>query len=227
MGRRRNDDNCAGQPPSMGMQMAMISAWRALLAASVLAACGGHALDVGSNGAGAHAGNTGNNAGTEASVPTSFTASQVSAALANCTRPHGPAVSSTSESQEEQLVAGAWVACPPQASNVAPMFLPGIAFQPEQQVGPVDASGPEGQWSRLEMSSSGGMSAAVGLENQGQWFAQNASAAAVLTDAGDANGCFAGAVGFETSPRRMYLVADPTQCPGATASFDLWMVPIE
>jgi hypothetical protein len=203
-----------------------------------LAACGGQKLDVGSRSpAPGNAGGSGGfqtagdagGAGTGITIPPSFTSSQVNAALANCTQPHGQAVVSSSQSQEAQLIAGAWVACPTQSrgTNAVPMFLPGIAFQPEQQTGPVDASGPAGQWSRLEKDSSGGMSATTGTENQGTWFAQNESEAAVLTNAGDSTGCFAGPVSFETSPRRMYLVADPTMCPGSTASFDLWMVPLE
>jgi hypothetical protein len=188
-----------------------------------LAACGGKALTP-------DAAARGTPADGQFQTPvtaTSFTASQVNAALASCSAPHGPAVNTSSESQEQQLIVGAWVACPPSpASADGSMFLPGIVFQPVAQTGQTDGGGSSGRWIGLESDPAGGLAAATGVQTQGEWWPQNASDVAVVTEGGDseARACFAGPVSFETSPRRMYVVSDPTMCPSGGASYGLWLV---
>lgn len=62
--------------------------------------------------------------------------------------------------------------------------------------------------------------------DQGEWWPQNASDAAVVTEGGysGAGACLAGPVSFETSPQSMYVVSDPTMCPSGGSSYGLWLV---
>jgi hypothetical protein len=155
----------------------------------------------------------GGNTGQDTGGSTSYSPSQVSAALASCDLAHGPAVSTSSQSQEGQLMVGSWAACPDDGSTRSPMFDPGIVFE----------SG--GHWIHLATDETDHLSPVAGVVSEGQWFAQNAHEAAVENAGGD--GCFAGFVSFETSPRRMYVVVKPGECPGSDGSaLSQWLVPL-
>ncbi|HEX8791047.1 MAG TPA: hypothetical protein VF765_08835 [Polyangiaceae bacterium] len=207
-----------------------------------LAACGGHATTGASPDANANppsplvgvlkdAGqyDPGGDAG-------AFTASQVQAALAHCDDPHGPAVDVTDGNDEEALLVGAWVLCPggPQVPTV---FSPGMILTPG------------GAWRRLAWDADGKLVAPQGVQDQGQWRAGCEASSDIANDqpcvyGGTSDvtvgiqaasrdtstpGCYGGAISFESSPRRMYVVDFPAlycdvNWDGGT--FDVWLVPL-
>lgn len=177
-----------------------------------LVACGGQSTPSGSGG--------GTSTASGKPLSASFSASQVSAALANCNLPHGPAVIPTDQTREAQLAVGAWAACPdPSTPAPASLLVPGIVLFPP-------GSDDSGQWMRLETNASGGLSTVVGVQNQGQWFAPNAVDVDVETVGGGPGGAGGGTTSFETNPRRMYIVTDQTDCPDC-AALELWLVPLQ
>ncbi len=178
-----------------------------------------------------------------------FSASQVQAALAlTANDAHGSPVNVSDGNDEAALLVGAWVLCPTEAdggddggdggANVQTVFSPGMILAPG------------GAWTRLASDGHGGLVAARGVQNQGQWQA-GCEASSDITNScalqsrrhvgrhrrhsGAASrdmstlGCYGGAMSFESSPRRMYVVdspADTCDVNSDAGTFDLWLVPL-
>ncbi len=217
-----------------------------VLAALALVACGGHAAvtstsDGGSSLDAAHPIITieggDYDPGGDAGV---FSAPQVQAALAQCNLPHGPAVSVSSADDEQALLTGAWVLCPPgdagaDAGAVVTVFSPGMRLSAD------------GTWTRFLSDGDGGLTLGAGVQNQGQWSAfceasssipnsqpcifggQSDVDVSIHSTSQDTStvGCFGGPISFESTPRRMFVVDDPQlycDVNSSLGTFDLWMV---
>jgi len=174
-------------------------------------------------------------------IPTKFSADQVQAALANCTLPHGPPVTVGTPNDEAAKLIGAWLLCPATDTLPITMFAPGILFEGN------------GNFERLAMTDDGGLQTGVGLLSQGTWktwcyntdyslvpdankkpcsgtsfYGIDVQAHTVGGDDSPAN-CFVGAINFESSPARAYVIDPPGEwCSAAFGSdvFDFWLVPL-
>jgi len=175
-------------------------------------------------------------------LQTKFSPDQVQAALANCSLPHGPPDLAGTPSDEAARLVGAWLLCPPTDTQPMTMFAPGILFESD------------GTFQRLAMTDDGGVQAGIGLLSQGTWstwcynvdpsfvpdyytrpcsgtsfYGIDVDAHTVGGDDSPAN-CFVGAINFESSPARAYVIDPPGEwCSVAYASdiWDFWLVPLQ
>jgi len=173
-------------------------------------------------------------------VPTTFTADEVQAALANCGLPHGSPVVLSTPNDEKAALIGAWALCPPSMTLPQTIFTPGIRFEAN------------GNFESLTPDGAGGLVAGVGLLSQGTWttYCYNVDTSLVHdaanqpcqgtspyglgaqahTVGGDDNlaNCFVGPVSFETSPARAYVIDGTGVCggPDANVNIELWLVPL-
>lgn len=111
------------------------------------------------------------------------------------------------------------------------MFAPAIWF------------GANGAFQTLASNADGGLDPEPGVRSQGTWTTGcdvssgpsdpcSNIVVQVHTAAGDQNpsGCFGGAISFETSPRRMYVLDSPKEWCSAASDvddFDMWLVPLQ
>ncbi len=158
------------------------------------AACSGKTIDVGSSE------QTGDSGSGEAIAPTpgtSFTASQVQAALGACNQPHGTADAYSTVAGLSSRLVGAWFMCPGTAGSISS-----------------DTSavfGADGSWHRLDSDGNGGLVEGQGLEDTGTYSAAPTNDASDECDPSDCPVTFHGSQGsieqaelsFETGPRRM------------------------
>jgi hypothetical protein len=166
--------------------------------------------------------------------PSSFTGGQVQTALARCSLAHGAASNVTNQTEEQQNLVGSWLLCPASDDAGPPtMFAPGIRFASD------------GTFETFGGDADGGVVVAPGVQTQGQWSTSCETSSSITgsqpcagnivvhlqTVGGNTSpaGCFGGAISFEASPRRMYVVDSPAEwcdVQYAGGDFDLWLVAV-
>jgi hypothetical protein len=172
------------------------------------------------------------------SVPSTFSADAIQAALANCSLPHGPPVATViTPNDAKATLIGAWVLCPPSTALPQTIFTPGIRLEAN------------GNFEILTPDGNGGLVAGVGLLSQGTWGTScynvdttivhdaankacpGTSPWGLWADAHTVGGddslanCFVGPISFETSPTRAYIIEPGGYC-GSDVNLDFWLVPL-
>jgi hypothetical protein len=174
-----------------------------LASASLLAACSGHTIDVGSA-----AQPDGGADGTSPAPASSFTALDVQRAQQACSAPHGTADLYSDVAGLQSRLVGAWYICP------------GAVIAVQDDGSAVFTA--DGQWIKLVDDGSGGLREGQGLQETGTYHLGLGNDADPVCDTSNcrmtlqsqAGGGSEVSVGFETGPRRMLLGASD------------WLVPI-
>jgi len=146
--------------------------------------------------------------------PTSFTATGVQTAQAQCDLPHGPTASPQTYGDKRAFMLGPWIVCPPVDATI---FAPGIAFSSD------------GSWHRYLSDGNGGLVLGYGVQNQGTYAFPSFDAAltndnpyvtvaAASADFGP-NSYADGPLTLETSPDRMHAVITYVDQP-----IEIWLV---